>query len=214
MQREWSLSWSVDRLHSLCLFTILGVCRLEADPSISFNRDIRPILSDRCFQCHGPDKSQRKAGLRLDVREEAVSVLKSGEIAIVPGRPNLSLLVHRIETGDLDERMPPTDSKKTLSRTEQELLRNWIEEGAVYEAHWSFLAPVRPTLPIAKEMNWVRNPIDAFILARLEKENLPPKREPDRATLLRRATLTLTGLPTAIFEMEAFLEDPTSDAFE
>ena len=109
MQREWSLSWSVDRLHSLCLFTILGVCRLEADPSISFNRDIRPILSDRCFQCHGPDKSQRKAGLRLDVREEAVSVLKSGEIAIVPGRPNLSLLVHRIETGDLDERMPQTD---------------------------------------------------------------------------------------------------------
>jgi hypothetical protein len=214
MLQEWSLSCSADRLLSLCLFAILGVSRLEADASISFNRDIRPILSDRCFQCHGPDKRQRKAGLRLDIREEAVSILKSGEIAIVPGRPDLSLLVHRIETGDLDERMPPPDSKKALSRSEQELLRRWIEEGAAYEAHWSFLAPVRPTLPIAKEMNWVRNPIDTFILARLEKEDLSPRREPDRAMLLRRATLVLTGLPTTMFEMEFFLEDPTGDAFE
>jgi hypothetical protein len=214
MHRDWSLSPLALRLLSLCLLVILGVSRIGADSSISFNRDIRPILSDRCFQCHGPDKSQRQAGLRLDIRENAVSALKSGEIAIVPGRPDLSLLVHRIETADLDDRMPPPDSNKALSESERALLRRWIEEGANYEGHWSFLAPIRSTLPTIKNKDWVRNPIDAFIVARLEDEDLSPQREPDRATLLRRATLVLTGLPPTPFEMKTFLEDSTNDAFE
>ena len=214
MPLEWSLSSSVGRVLSLCLLAILGESPLNADPAISFNRDIRPILSDRCFQCHGPDKSQRKAGLRLDIREEAVSVLKSGEMAVVPERPDLSLLMHRIETENPDDRMPPPDSNKSLTRSERELLHRWIEEGAVYEAHWSFIAPVRQSLPTTKEKNWVRNPVDAFILARMEKEGLSPQDEPDPAILLRRASLVLTGLPPTTVEMETFLEDSTSDAFE
>ena len=199
---------------SICIIAFSGASRVQADPLLSFNRDIRPILSDRCFQCHGPDQSQRKAGLRLDIRGDAVSVRKAGKAAIVPGQPDVSLLIERIETDNEDERMPPLDSNKVLSKSERELLRRWVEEGANYEAHWAFLAPLRPPLPDIHQAASVRNPIDTFVLARLERENLLPREEVDRATLLRRVTLVLTGLPPSSSEMNGFLEDTTPDAYE
>jgi hypothetical protein len=182
--------------------------------TVRFNRDIRPILSDKCFQCHGTDASQRKAKLRLDNAAGALASGASGSPGIVPGKPDESELYLRITSQDSDERMPPAKTGKRISPDEQRKLRTWIEEGAEYEGHWAFIPPARPELPRVQHAAWVRNPIDAFILARLEKEGLSPAPEADRETLLRRLSLDLVGLPPKLAELDAFLADKHPDAYQ
>jgi hypothetical protein len=179
----------------------------------SFNRDVRLILSDRCFQCHGPDKRQRKASLRLDVREEAIKE-RDGVAAIVPGKPSASALIARIHSHDPEEQMPPAESGKSLTDVEKRLLKRWIEGGAEYEEHWAFIPPRRPDLPKTSDPEWVRNPIDAFILHRLEQEGLQPAVEATKETLIRRLTLDLTGLAPTLEEIDEFLTDSFPNAYE
>ncbi|MFM8802974.1 MAG: DUF1549 domain-containing protein, partial [Planctomycetia bacterium] len=176
---------------------------------MSFNRDIRPILVENCFSCHGADSAGRKADLRLDQRDDAV---ESG--AIVPGDVDSSVMLDRIFSEDPDEVMPPPSLKKTLSPEQKKLLERWIAEGAAYEPHWSFIPPTRPALPAVKNEGWVRNPIDRFVLARLEAEGLAPAAEADRRTLARRLALDLTGLPPEPAVVDAFVADPHPDAYE
>lgn len=181
---------------------------------VRFGRDIRPILSDRCFKCHGPDPASRQEELRLDLREDAI-VDRGGYAVIVPGDPEASELWHRIDAHDPDEMMPPADSnKKRLSEEEKELVRRWIEDGAPYEKHWAFVPPARPELPPVKNAAWARNEVDRFILARIEAAGLTPSPEADRGILLRRVFLDLTGLPPTADELAAFLADTRPDAYE
>src|SRR5215510_2583491 len=147
--------------------------------AVDFSKQIRPILSDNCFQCHGPDESQRKAKLRLDTRQGAFAKLRGGGLAIVPGKPAESKLVERICAEDPDDRMPPARTNKKLTAQQIELLKQWIEQGASYSEHWAFVAPHRPALPKVKFHDWPRNGLDYFILARLEKESLKPSAEAD-----------------------------------
>jgi mono/diheme cytochrome c family protein len=184
-----------------------------ASAPLDFNRDIRPILSDRCILCHGPDSKARASALRLDTREGATADL-GGYAAIVPGQPDKSELVRRITSRDPGEAMPPPKSGKKLTAREVELLRRWIAEGAAYERHWAFVPPRRPAVPDVKDAAWCRNEIDRFILARLEREGLKPSPEADRETLLRRLTLDLVGLPPSPAELDAFLADRSPDAYE
>src|SRR5271170_6903286 len=165
--------------------------------ALHFNRDIRPLLSDRCFKCHGPDRNSRKANLRLDMREGAIArSTKSDGFPIVPGHPDESLLCRRIFSSDSEEMMPPPDSNLSLSAAEKQKLRRWIAEGAKYEPHWAFIPPPdRIEVPRVKNLKWPRNEIDRFILARLESADLKPSPEADRARWLRRVTYDLTGLP-------------------
>ena len=158
---------------------------------IDFNRDIRPILSDNCFSCHGPDPKQRLAGLRFDNKEGAFA--KAG--VIVPGDSLNSRLIKRITATEPEMRMPPAASERTLSAKQIELLRRWIDEGAKWDTHWAYSAPKRPELPHVATPEWPRNSIDNFILARLEREGLEPSPPADKITLLRRVSLDLTGLP-------------------
>src|SRR5258708_1530000 len=151
-----------------------------------FNRDIRPILAENCYKCHGPDDGERKAKLRFDLRVEAFKPAKSGKIAIVPGAPQKSELIARITASDPDDRMPPAKTGKKLSPAQIETLRQWISEGAPYATHWAYVKPSRPALPAVRNTRWVRNPIDRFILARLEKEGPPPSQQANRPTLIRR----------------------------
>ena len=184
---------------------------LAAD-TVEFNRDIRPILSDNCFQCHGPDSAQRKADLRLDVEDSAKRDVESVR-PIVPGELDQSELYRRIATAASDERMPPADSGKKLSAEQIELIGRWIRGGAPWEKHWAFLPVKRPSPPAVTKADWVRSPIDAFVLARLEAAGLSPADEADRTTLLRRVTLDLTGLPPTPAEVDAFLADRSPDAY-
>ena len=183
------------------------------DSGIEYNRDIRPILAENCFSCHGTDSAARKAGLRLDRFDGATNTLDDGAVAIVPGQPGKSELVRRILATD-DDQMPPAKVQKTLSPAQKERLQKWIAAGAVYQPHWSFLPPVKAPLPPVQDRKWVRNPIDDFILARLEHEQLKPNAEADRRTLIRRVTLDLTGLPPTPAEVAAFLKDRSPDAYE
>jgi hypothetical protein len=187
------------------------LCAAEPLPdTIEFNRDIRPILSDHCFQCHGPDKAKRKADLRLDTESGA---LGDAQI-IVPGEPDKSELVRRITAAKERERMPPVKFARKLSERQIELLRHWIAQGAKWQPHWSFLPPKRPPLPRVRNAAWTRNGIDSFILERLEGEGLQPSPEADRITLLRRVTLDLTGLPPTPAEVDAFLNDSSPGVYE
>lgn len=183
---------------------------LQTPVPIDFNRDISPILSDTCFTCHGPDPTQRKAGLRFDNREGAFA--KAG--VIVPGDSLNSRLIKRITANDPETRMPPAASGRTLSAKQVELLRRWIDEGAKWEMHWAYAAPKRPELPSVATPAWPQNTIDNFILARLEREGLKPSPAADRLTLLRRVTLDLTGLPPTQPESESFIKDTSPDAYE
>ena len=179
-----------------------------ADPRpVQFNRDIRPILAENCFLCHGPDASHRKSGLRLDARDAALKPADSGESAIVPNQPGASALVTRIDAEDPSERMPPADSKKQLSPAQKELLKRWIAEGAAYELHWSFVPPLRAELPAVQNGSWPRNPIDWFVLARLEKQGLAPAPAADNVTLFRRLSLDLTGLPPQPADVDGFVRE-------
>lgn len=177
---------------------------------IDFNREIRPILSDGCFACHGPDEKGRQARLRLDTKEGALA--KAG--VIVPGNAAQSRLIKRITSQDPNAVMPPPATGHKLTDKQIELLRRWIDEGATWNEHWAFVAPQRPELPAVTNQAWVRNAIDAFILARLEKEKLQPAPEADRPTLLRRVYLDLTGLPPTPAEIDAFVADRAPDAYE
>jgi hypothetical protein len=180
---------------------------------IAYNRDVRPILSENCFACHGPDSASRKAGLRLDNFAGATNRLESGDVAIVPGAADKSELVRRIFLTD-DDQMPPEKIHKTLKHEQKELLKAWVAAGAKYEPHWSFLAPVKAPLPAVKNSQWVKTPVDNFILARLEAEKLKPNSEADKRTLMRRVSLDLTGLPPTQQQVEAFVKDRSSGAYE
>jgi hypothetical protein len=179
-----------------------------------FNRDIRPILSNRCFKCHGPDEANQEAGLRLDHREAAIQELDSGERAIVPGHADSSELVARIMSDDPDLVMPPPHTKVSLSADEKRMLAAWVEAGAEYAPHWAFLPPVKPEPPAVRDEGRVKNPIDRFVLARLEAEGLAAAQPADSATLCRRVHLDLVGLPPSPDELAAFLADESPDAYE
>jgi hypothetical protein len=180
---------------------------------VEFNRDIRPILSDHCFPCHGPDRARRKADLRLDTEAGALADL-GGERAVVPGEPDQSELLHRITANDNSKRMPPAKFGRRLTDRQVHLLRRWIEQGAHWQPHWSLMTPKRPPFPRVQNTSWPHNGIDRFVLARLEREGLRPAPECDRTTLLRRVTLDLTGLPPTPAEVDAFLNDSAPDAYE
>ncbi|MGE3408892.1 MAG: DUF1553 domain-containing protein [Pirellulales bacterium] len=187
-----------------------------AEPPLDFNRDIKPILSNNCFQCHGFDDAERKGGtdgLRLDTPEGAVADL-GGHAAIVPGQPDQSEFVRRIVSTDAGEQMPPAGSGKRLTPAEIELLETWIKQGARYDSHWSYVKPVRPEPPTVKNSAWPKYPIDSFILARLEAEGLLPSPEADRYALIRRVSLDLTGLPPSLEEVDAFVNDTDPQAYE
>jgi cytochrome c553 len=180
---------------------------------LRFNRDIRPILSDNCFYCHGSDAEHRKAKLRLDTLEGLLEKRDDGP-PVVPGRPEASQLYARLVTDDADELMPPPSSHKKLTPQQKQIVRQWIEQGAQWEPHWSFAPVRRPNLPTVKNAGWVRNPIDAFVLAELEAKGLQPAPEADRRTLARRAAFDLTGLPPTPEDLAAFLNDTAPDAYE
>ncbi|MSR31299.1 MAG: DUF1553 domain-containing protein [Gemmataceae bacterium] len=176
---------------------------------LEYNRDIRPILAENCFPCHGPDSAARKAGLRLDRGEDA---LKAG--VFVPGKPGESHLIERVFSADAKQVMPPVKTHKVLTAVQKEVLKRWVAEGAGYQLHWSFLLPKKPVLPQVKNNAWVRNPIDRFILAGLEKAGLSPAAEASKETLARRLSLDLTGLPPGSSMLKEFLADTRPDAYE
>jgi hypothetical protein len=209
-------SWTVVAA-AACFGALSGTAGLRAgaqtrpaDPPISFNRDIRPILSNNCFACHGPDESKRETKFHFDTKEGAFA--KPG--VIEPGKAAESLLVEMITHPDPEQRMPPPDSGHALTQKQIDLLRRWIDEGAKWDTHWAYTAPTRPAPPVPSRGDWVRNPIDQFILARLDREGLKPSPEADKETLLRRVTYDLTGLPPTPSEVDAFLADRTPDAYE
>src|SRR5688572_14699312 len=175
--------------------------------TIQFNRDIRPILSENCYKCHGFDPKSREAGLRFDTREGIFTKLEDGSVAVAPGSLDRSLLWKRITTADKDDKMPPAKSGKKLTAREIALLKKWIEQGAEWQGHWAFIPPTKLAPPAVSNTKWVRNGIDAFILSRLEKEGVKPSPEADAVTLLRRLSFDLTGLPPAAEDVDAFLKD-------
>ncbi len=203
----------------ICVLISLGVLCLPASlraaggNHVEYSRDIKPILSENCYACHGPDEAKRKARLRLDTREGALAELRGGRHAIVPGRPADGTLIERINADDEMDVMPPLQTGKKLTAGQKELLRRWIEEGANFDAHWSYVAPKRPAVPAVKDASWPVNDIDRFICARLEEEGLSPSGPADRRTLLRRLSLDLTGLPPTPEQVRAFEQDPSPDAY-
>lgn len=215
--RAWTLAMLLTALP-------IGLLRANSEPvgRIDFNQDVRRILSENCFRCHGPDGAERKGrrgGLRLDISEGALRNI-GGAVAIVPGSPDASDLIQRIESSDPDELMPPPETGQRLSQKEIAILRRWIEQGAEYQTHWAYVPPVRPPVPEVRAnletagSDWGKQPIDAFVLARLKQEGLTPAPEADRRTLIRRAALDLTGLPPTADAVDSFLADTGSGAFE
>jgi hypothetical protein len=202
-----------------CMSYILSGClmaavSLRAAPAkVSFNREVRAILAENCFQCHGPDAKARKGKLRLDVRAEAVKERKGGAFAIVPGDVAESELVYRIFAGDVDEVMPPPESKLKLSAAQKATLKQWVAEGAEYEPHWAYVRPQRAALPKVKDAKWSRNGVDRFILAALEHREWKPSAEADKHTIIRRVSLDLTGMPPTPAEVKVFIADKSPDAY-
>jgi hypothetical protein len=185
--------------------------------SLDYNTDVKPILSDKCFACHGPDKAKQKAGLRLDIAKFAYAELPEdkGKVAINPGDLAGSELFHRILSDDPKYRMPSPESHHTLTATEKAILIKWIKDGAVYKPHWAFVKPVKPNVPDVDEKGWtINNPIDNFVLAKLQQKNLHPSSEANKELLLRRLSLDLTGLPPTLSEMDGFLNDKSANAYE
>ncbi len=181
--------------------------------NVDFQRQIRPILSDNCFLCHGPDKGTRMVDLRLDIQEGAFAPRKNGT-PIVPGKPDESLLIKRIYSDNPAFRMPPVFAHKTLTQDQKDTLRRWIEQGAKWTQHWAFVPPKKTAPPEVKLGEWPRNDVDRFILAKLEGNGLSPAPEADRRTLIRRVTLDLTGLPPTPAEVDAFIKDKSPKAYE
>ncbi|MFN0055582.1 MAG: PSD1 and planctomycete cytochrome C domain-containing protein [Planctomycetales bacterium] len=208
------------RFRAFPLLSVLAVgvfqIPVQADPAseqVDFNRQIRPILADRCFRCHGPDAHHRQANLRLDTAEGA-RVDLGGRRPLVPGQPESSELLQRLTAADDSVRMPPPEAGKPLSTGEISLLRRWIEEGAEYQPHWSFLSPRRPAVPEVRDPHWSRNDIDRFLLSRLEQIGVAPAPPAEKVTLVRRVTFDLTGLPPTPAQVEAFVNDPDPAAFD
>jgi len=196
---------------SLVLFVVGAVHGAAPD----FSRDIRPILSGRCFTCHGPDDATRTSKLRFDREESAFAELASGGFVIVRGKPEESELIRRVKSDDPVKRMPPQYmGHAALQPDEIEKLEAWIRAGAPWQSHWSFATPTRPAEAAVERAGWTRNPIDSFVLARLEEEGIELSAEADRATLIRRVSLDLTGLPPTPTEVDAFLSDSSTDAYE
>jgi Protein of unknown function (DUF1553)/Protein of unknown function (DUF1549)/Planctomycete cytochrome C len=200
------------------LFAVLAIVvgassALADDTKLDFNRDVRPILSENCFQCHGFDEKARQADLRLDIPESALAD-RDGVPPIVPGHPEKSELWRRITSADEAEMMPPPESHRLLKPEQKDTLRRWIEQGAVYSKHWSFIAPVKTAPPKVADDEWPRNEIDHFVRAKLDAEGLQPSASADRRTLARRLSLDLTGLPPSAEEVESFAADQSPDAYE
>ena len=203
--------WEVPMRHRLlCLLA----CAVASCPgAIDFQREIRPLLSDNCFQCHGPDSGSRYSGLRLDLKESIFGSRKNGTV-VSPGKPAESLLFQRISAQDAARRMPPATSHKSLTAAQVTRIKNWIEEGAPWVEHWAYKAPVAVTPPAVRNTAWARSPVDRFILAKLEAKGLDPAPAADKRTLLRRVALDLTGLPPTPAETEAYLKDTSAEAYE
>jgi hypothetical protein len=182
-------------------------------PTIDFQREIRPILSDNCFQCHGPDSGTRMAGLRLDLKDSAMAVRKNGPV-VAAGKPAESLLYQRVSASDVARRMPPESSHKSLNAAQIAKLKTWIEQGAPWQEHWAYRAPVKAAPPPVRNAAWARNPIDRFVLAKLEAKGLEPAAAADRHTLIRRVALDLTGLPPTPAELDAYMKDASAGAYE
>ncbi len=184
--------------------------------SVDYNIHIRPILSDRCFKCHGPDANQRKSNLRLDTREGALAALKDNpnEHIIVPGDPNKSEMFLRISSPDTSFQMPPPKSNLSLTKDEIKLIKKWIDQGAIYKPHWAFIPPVQSAIPEADDSEWASNEIDHFILARMEVAGLEPNKAADRERLLKRASLDITGLPPSLEMQNRFIVDLSDKAFD
>jgi hypothetical protein len=191
-------------------FATLGTAlAIPTPPPVDYAHDVRPILAENCFYCHGQDATKRKAKLRLDTREGQLS-----HEVIIPHQPDDSDLITRIFSTLDDEQMPPANSHRALTLAQKALLKRWVAEGAPYTPHWAFTAITRPTPPTVRREKWVHNPIDRFVLARLESEQITPSPEAPRATLIRRVSLDLTGLPPTPTELENFLADKSPDAYE
>lgn len=190
----------------------LPLATVAGDSGIDFNFQIRPLLSDRCFNCHGPDSHSRKKELRLDTHEGLFKKLEDGNFVVKPGDTNESELIHRIYATD-DDQMPPEKSHLHLTDTEKNLLRRWVEQGAVYKPLWSFIPVENVKVPSPQKKDWAKNAIDDFVLAKLATENLSPSPEAPRATLLRRLSLDLTGLPPSVSDLDAFIADPSPNAY-
>lgn len=193
---------------TLAYVSLYGAAAVHGADRIEFNRDIRPILSENCFHCHGPDEQGREADLRLDMKPP------EGSAVIVAGQSSLSELFRRVSTSDPDERMPPRDSERSLTPAQIEVLQRWIDQGADYESHWAFIPPHRPPLPKVADPEWCRNAVDHFVLARLESAGRRPSPEAARETLIRRVTFDLTGLPPTLAEIDAFLADASPTGYE
>lgn len=199
----------------LVLLATFSTSSVRADGApVDFGRQIRPLLAQKCFQCHGLDAELRETDLRLDTREGLFAEIDSGGHAVVPGKLDESVLYERLVSKSADELMPPPDSEKSLTKEEIDLFRRWIAQGAKWEQHWSLVAPLRATPPKVKAESRVRNEIDRFIFSRLEKEGLSPSSSADKETLIRRVTLDLTGLPPTVQEVDAFLADVSPQAYE
>ncbi|MEX2304401.1 MAG: DUF1553 domain-containing protein [Bryobacterales bacterium] len=209
--------WIALAAAGLCLVAVplrMAAADQPLPETVEFNRDIRPILSDKCFTCHGPDEANRQTALRFDTRDGAFAQLPGGGFAIVAGEPQKSELLRRITAENEVLRMPPVYSGRTLTTREKALFERWIAQGAEWQGHWSFLPPKRPALPPVQNPEWPRNAVDHFVLRRLEGEGLSPSPEADRARLIRRVTLDLTGLPPTPAEVDAFLRDRSPEAYE
>ena len=204
---------NLPRITTAILLLLAWFPSRAARAAVDFNRDIRPILSDNCYPCHGPDAKARKADLRLDTKDGAFRV-KDGKRVLNSGNSAQSELHRRLVTTDSDDLMPPAKSNRKLTPAQIELVRRWIDEGAHWSQHWAFLAPERPAIPRVQNTAWPRNAIDHFVLAELEKNGLAPAPAAARETLLRRVTLDLTGLPPTLAELDAFLADTSADAYE
>jgi hypothetical protein len=219
LRRNGPLSWlraslAVAALASVIGCTVPGPSVPDLPERVDFALHVRPILSDRCFKCHGPDDNARKSDLRLDLQERAFARLASGTTAVVPGRPRRSELVRRILSDDPAVVMPTPQSHLTLSDYEKAVLVRWIDQGAEWKPHWAFTPPAMPELPPMPSHGTVRNPIDRFVLARLGAKGLAPRPEASRETLIRRVSLSLTGLPPTPDEVDAFVRDASPDAYE
>lgn len=194
----------------------VAIAYKELPDKIDYNQLVKPVLSDKCFSCHGPDKAKQKAGLRLDIASFAYAALPEspGKVAIDPGSLQGSELFHRIVSNDPEYKMPSQKSHLNLSATEKAILIKWIEQGAEYQPHWAFVAPKKPTVHAVSGNGWALNPIDNFIAQRLEQEKMKPSPPADKALLLRRLSLDLTGLPPTIEELDIFLKDASANAYE
>jgi mono/diheme cytochrome c family protein len=203
-----TIAWAL-----LALVGLVGLGPLEAaepsSPTLDFNRDIRPILAENCFYCHGQDANKRQADLRLDVRESAIAAK-----AIVPRDLAASELAKRIHSTDPDQQMPPPKSNRRLTDAQRKMLERWIEEGAMFANHWAFVAPTRPAEPAVKREAWPRNAIDRFVLSKLESLGIEPSPEAERATLIKRLSIDLVGLPPTPAEVDAFVADNDPNAYE